>query len=223
MIAAGDDEQPVLEPPRDVEAAARSRLYALLAEAFSYPQGSPVIRLLDGDLAADINTALEASPLNAAPPRELITPVSKSAVHEMQVRYSELFDVISGTPKVSFLERRYGAVPEQELWQKLLSFYGHFGLDFSAGYASEQPDHLLTELGFMHYLAFLEAGIVGDKASLRRGQRDFLKLHLGSWTAALAAKIKELEGTEPYAGLAEFLAAVVESDLNHLQACLGDG
>ena len=72
----------------------------------------------------------------------------------MQVTYTQLFDVTSGTPLVSLLERRYGEKPEQKLWENLLNFYSHFGLDFSQGYAVEQPDHLLTELGFMHYLSF---------------------------------------------------------------------
>lgn len=219
MNVVDDTGSPALEAPADADAAARSRIYALLAEAFAYPEGGPVLRLLDGDWMADIRDAIELSPLQVELPQDIAIPGSKSAINDLQVGYSAIFDVISGSPKVSLLERRYGDHPEQKLWQDLLAFYGHFGLDFSRGYAEEQPDHLLTELGFMHYLSFLEAGSDHEqtRASLQRGQRDFLALHLAAWMDDLATKLNDTHPVPPYAILGRILADVVAADADFLK------
>ena len=39
-----------------------------------------------------------------------------------------------------------------------MRFYDFFGLSLSEG-QREEPDHLLTELEFLHYLAYQEAGL----------------------------------------------------------------
>ena len=78
--------------------------------------------------------------------------------------------------------------------QELLGFYRHFGLDFSRDYAGEQPDHLLTELAFIHYLSFLEAGARVGKDNYRRGRRDFLSPHLDSYSEALCERLNESTG-----------------------------
>ena len=206
----------------DIKTAGRSRVYALLAEAFSFPQGAAVLRLLDGDLLAELKEAFEQTGYVVEFPDELTMPPTKNAIQELQVIYTELFDVTSGTPKVSLLERRYCDTPEQELWQKVLRFYSHFGLDFSEGGGEEQPDHLLTELGFMHYLSFLEAGSpsVSDTESFQRGQRDFLRLHIGTWAESLVEKLAEPDMIHPYLQLGRLLENLARNDLEHLEECV---
>lgn len=208
----------VLDGAADAAAAARSKIYGLVAEALTYPQGASVIRLLDGDLLAELGEALESSPLEVTVPHTIDLPNSHAAIHELQIAYTELFDVTAGTPKVSLLERRYKDTPEQKLWEQLFGFYGHFGLDFSAGYAAEQPDHLLTELGFMHYLSFIEAGTAGDPDPYRRGQRDFLARHLGTWARALSDKLAAIDEPNPFGAITCLLADVVEADQRYLDA-----
>jgi len=222
MSVAPDTSTLKIEAPGNPDAAARSRVYALLGEALAYPQGSVALRLLDGDLLADLSDALAATPHAISAPDELNTPISKHAIGEVQVIYTALFDVTGGTPQVSLLERRYGEVPEQKLWEALFSFYGHFGLDFSQGYAAEQPDHLLTQLPFMHYLSFLQSGTALDKMALCRGQRDFLKLHLAQWGGTMAEKLSLQENAEPYASLGLLMAQFVACDLEYLDASLVD-
>jgi putative dimethyl sulfoxide reductase chaperone len=220
-MSSAIDPPLVIDTPTDLDAAARSRVYALLAEAFAYPQGEAILRLLDGDWEADMLAAIGAAPLAVKPLIELSVPNQPSAIAELQIIYTQLFDVAGGTPRVSLLERRYGDTPEQELWNELLGFYGHFGLDFSQGYAHEQPDHLLTELGFMHYLSFLEAGARTEQDSFRRGQRDFLKLHLASWSRQCAEKLVATEQAQPYATLATLLQDLITADLEYLDQRLG--
>lgn len=218
MSTSPDASTLVLDEPADAGAAARSKIYGLFAEALGYPQGASVIRLLDGDLHAELGEALEFSPLDVTVPPALAFPDSRSAIRELQIAYTELFDVTSGTPQVSLLERRYGDTPEQKLWEQLFGFYAHFGLDFSTGYAAEQPDHVLTELGFMHYLSFIEAGTAGDPDPYRRGQRDFLARHLGTWASALADKLAAVDEPGPFSAIARLLADVVEADRRYLDA-----
>jgi DMSO reductase family type II enzyme chaperone len=221
MTISTDPSGLVLDEPRDRNAACRSRLYALFAEALSYPQGSAALRLLDGDLLADIQDLAAVLDLPLDCPSDLLVPNGQHAISDIQRLYSELFDVAAGMPAVSLLERRYGDEPEQKLWENLLAFYAHFGLDFSHGYAQEQPDHLLTELAFMHYLSFLEAGAVRGVDDLRRGQRDFLSLHLGRWVASLHAKLGQPNARPPYSALAELLRHFVAVDLERLDSRLG--
>lgn len=198
----------------------RSRAYGLLAEAFTFPQSDAVIRLLDGDLLAELKLAFELTGYDIQPPETLTLPSAKNAIQEIQVIYTELFDVTSGSPKVSLLERRYREIPEQELWEKLLRFYSYFGLDFSQGGGEEQPDHLLTELGFMHYLTFLEAGCSSDsdRVSFMRGQRDFLQLHLGKWIEKFTVMLAETTLDHPYTDLARRLTLLINNDLIYLAA-----
>ena len=76
----------------------------------------------------------------------------------------------------------------------MLGFYRHFGLDFSRDYAGEQPDHLPTELTFIHYLSFLEVGARVEKDNHRRERRDFLSPHLDSCSEALCERLHEPTG-----------------------------
>jgi putative dimethyl sulfoxide reductase chaperone len=210
----------VLEAPKDAHAAARSRMYALLAEAFAYPAGPVVTRLLEGHLLEELRDVAATLPKAIALPAVLSVAIGDNDRNETQIVYTGLFDVCTGRPAVSLLERRYGREPEQKLWEDLLRFYTLFGLDFSSGAPGENPDHLLLELEFMHYLSFLEAGTQGGRDDLRRGQRDFLASHLGRWTPLFAEALVKEQKTGPYAALAGLLNDFVTTDMQHLQTLL---
>ena len=207
----------ILEQPSNNSAANRSRIYALFAEALTYPEGANALRLLDGDWLGDLEDALSAL---GDSPGEILNVVPSSDLHDVQAlktEYSRLFDVGSGTPMISMLERRYVEVPEQELWQRLLAFYSHFGLDFSDGYAAEQPDHLLTELSFMHYLSFLEAGAKTSAEDIRRGQHDFLEQHLSLCCVGIDTELETRADTALYIDLLRSLVRFVTFDYEHLK------
>lgn len=208
-------------PAQDTGTAAqRSRMYALLAEAFTFPDGETSARLLSGELQEALNetVSLLELPVSALIPGQL--PADKVTLPELQTLYTRLFEVGSGSASVSSVERSYGGGPSQKLWEKLLRFYTFFGLDFSQGSASEQPDHLLTQLAFMHYLCFLEAGLHGSGLDIRRGQRDFLVLHLGRWAADFSRNLEKQKDAEPYSGFGRLLAVMAATDLQQLELCL---
>ena len=209
---ATDTAAPAIEAPSD--AATRSRLYGLFATALQFPQGDVGAALADGDLYeafADTARALPYRYTFVAPPLRDARALGQT--------HTALFDAIASRPKVALLEARHdGAPPEQQLWEELLRFYRYFGLDFSTGGARERPDHLLTEIEFMHYLAFLEAGAPpGNTEAIRRAQADFLDRHLARWVPALAAALAELgDEAAPYGALADALARYVGAESAYL-------
>ncbi len=205
----------VLTEPRNATAANRSRLYALFAEALAYPAGSVALRLLDGDWFGEVRDAYQAVSHPAVLFNTDTAADDHGTIETLKSEYSALFDVGSASPAISLLERRYVDTPEQQLWARLLEFYSHFGLDFSRGYAAEQPDHLLTELSFMHYLSYLEAGAARGVEDLRRGQRDFLSHHLSRLSGGLCGVIRRLDNVGLYGRIIEAAAAFVAADVTY--------
>lgn len=195
-------------------AATRSRLYGLFATALQFPQGEVGDSLAAGELYRALTETAGALPYRytfVAPPLRDARALGRT--------YTALFDAIASRPQVALLEARHdGAPSEQQLWEELLRFYRYFGLDFSTGGARERPDHLLTEIEFMHYLAFLEAGATpANTENLRRAQADFLERHLARWLPALAAALAELaDDAAPYGLLADALARFVGADCAYL-------
>lgn len=211
MSGAVESEAHFLDTPNDACAAARSQMYALLTEAFDYPNDSAAARLLDGRLLAELRTAaaMLAAPIDV--PTSLTLPTGADARDKLQVIYTRLFEIGKGSRTVSLLERRYTKKPQQGLWEDLLRFYNFFGIDLSERGLGENPDHLLIELEFMHYLGFLEAGAQKGQDDIRRGQRDFLAEHLGCWVGPFAESLCEQEDNGPYGALAIMLRELVQT------------
>lgn len=215
--ALDDVAPPAVDTPSD--AATRSRLYALFATALQFPRDEIGDALADGELYQALADAARALPYRYT----FVTPPSLDA-RTLGQAHTALFDAITGRPRVALLEARHeGAMPEQQLWEELLRFYRYFGLDFSAGAARERPDHLLTELEFMHYLAFLEAGAPpATTESLRRAQADFLERHLARWLPALREALAGDAGAAPYDTLLDALARFVGADCAYLGVAATD-
>ncbi|MCG2635003.1 MAG: molecular chaperone TorD family protein [Gammaproteobacteria bacterium] len=198
--------------------AARSNSYRLFSQAFVFPMGDLLTALLNGSLrdallecAKDLPYACHYSSAEADYP----TPNSRDAVSQS---FTSLFDNCTGRPRVSVLERRHVRSTEQTLWEDLLRFYNHFGLDFSQGGANEPPDHLNLELEYMHYLSFLEAGAPQDRTPFQLGQHDFMERHLGVWSGAFADSVEAVEeDNQPYAMLARMLAEFAQADFEYLK------
>jgi DMSO reductase family type II enzyme chaperone len=78
-----------------------------------------------------------------------------------------------------------------EATEELVRFYDFFGLSLSEG-QREEPDHLLTELEFLHYLAYQEAGLASAGESTEgvlRAQHDFIARHPGAWIPVLHSRL----------------------------------
>ena len=120
------------------------------------------------------------------------------------------------------LERRYGETGrknngEKKLWESLLRFYSHFGLEFAQSAAEGGPDHLVNQLEFLHYLSFLQCGSGDSGGDYWRGQRDFLQQHLGRWGGRFAEQVVAEPDNGPYGQLGAWLSVFLKAELAYLQ------
>lgn len=205
-IAVRDDRQGT---------AARSAVYAGFARLFSYPSEELAPLILDGSIFEELREAISDLPYQSALSTQTWPPLPESA-EALQACYWSLFQTASpGGAVVSLNEKDYVRVDRNQLWEDILRFYDHFGIEYSTDRVEEFPDHLVTELDFLHYLAFLEAGTEGDESVFTRARGDFVERHLAKWVPALTDKLT-LRGAEtPYVGFGNMLRTFIsEEELN---------
>ena len=127
----------------------------------------------------------------------------------LAIEFTRLFEVGSAGPPCPL----YGGVYDgarMKTMEEAIRFYNHFGLTL-AEQPRELPDHLITELEFLHYLAFREAEALhehGDAGPYRRAQRDFVTRHPGRWVPRLAARLGRTNSLRFYRELVFLLTRV---------------
>lgn len=187
------------------DAAARSMLYAGFARLFSYPSDELAACILDGTLFEEICESAADLPYPSSL-RACCWPSLPESPAVLQSCYWSLFQTASPAGAVvSLNEKDYVRTDRNQLWEDILRFYDHFGIEYSADRVEEFPDHLVTQLEFLHYLAFLEAGTAGDADPYIRARGDFVERHLANWLPALADKLALKAADAPYAGFGELL------------------
>jgi len=199
-----------LSRPEAVAAGARSRLYALLARAFRYPEGDSWAGLPQA--MAEAASSLPYS-LDAPVPQE--APRAEDYVHAFEVGgpYG---------PPCFIYEGEHGG-GRLKVMEDVLRFYDHFGLQpAQEDGRRDRPDHLAAELEFMHALAFLEAKALeegGDPTPYRRAQREFLRFHLADFAAAVASRLEGM-GVPFYSAAAQVAHRLCAQELVFLSQCL---
>jgi len=203
-------------------AAARSRVYQTFSYVFSYPTSELVTDRYGASAAEQVSIAMAALPYAMHDEAsELVDLLTSYGDHGdvLVERYTALFDNCTGRARVSLREANYVRQDTRYLWEELVRFYEHFGLDYTLDRTKVWPDHLTVQTDVMHYLTFLEAG-GADQDVLVRAERDFLSRHLAKWSADLAASFApDAEaGThvEPFAAFARLLVAFTRADLDYL-------
>jgi DMSO reductase family type II enzyme chaperone len=93
-------------------------------------------------------------------------------------------------------------------------FYNFFQLRLSPQ-MRELPDHITTELEFLHYLTFREAearqhGL--DPTPVLRAERDFLERTLCRWVPRLQTRLAKQTTLPFFAALVRFAATFFEAD-----------
>lgn len=167
----------------ELAAGARSYVYRLLASAFSFPEPHLCESLSSGSWSTDLRALSQHLPfaIEVPPP----PPITLEALQES---YLSVFEVGPGKPFCPLYEGSHRS-GRMKLMEESVRFYEHFGLRSSAG---DQPDHLCTQLEFMHYLTFKEAAAAAhqdDALGVRRAQFDFLDRHLCRWLPRLHSRI----------------------------------
>jgi DMSO reductase family type II enzyme chaperone len=143
---------------------------------------------------------------------------------ELQVEYTRLFDAGASGPPCSLHE---GAHRQSRMGtlEDLVRFYNYFGLS-RAEEPNDLPDHLSTQLEFLHYLSHSEAILCRDgqnPADYRRAQRDFLIHHPGQWVVKLKNKLADNGALDYFLELSKLLDAFLNLDMQHLINRVGRG
>jgi DMSO reductase family type II enzyme chaperone len=200
------------------KAAARSRSYQLFAGLFEYPDEAFGEAIRSGQLAETIRetlSALDPSLLEGTDWDALGN--AGEGEDDLAVEYTRLFDVGASGPPCPLYGGLYGGA-RMKTMEETIRFYNHFGLTLSDS-PREMPDHITTELEFLHFLAFREAEALhsgDDPGPFRRAQRDFAARHPGRWIP----KLRERLGAQDPMPFFRELVSQLERFLAHDQSQL---
>jgi DMSO reductase family type II enzyme chaperone len=203
----------------------RSHAYGLLAALIDYPDDALLPLIANGQAMTQCRQVL--SKLHPELEHGIAWPdlADTDGGDALAVEYTRLFDVAgSGGPLCPLHGGGYRPDSRMQLLQELVRFYNHFGLTTEAAPARELPDHLVTQLEFLHYLSHQETERLdhGEGADdCRRARRDFLDRHLAPWLPRLAQRLAQQQAMPYYRTLGDLLARFVrlETQMQEASAC----
>jgi DMSO reductase family type II enzyme chaperone len=208
-----------IETAEGRHAAARSLAYSAFARMFEYPDEKQNQAIRSGDLVARLREALLAIDSSVDEEANWDALQDAGGEDDLPVEFTRLFDVGAGAPPCPLHGGLYAGA-RMKIMEEAVRFYNHFGLTLSDT-PRELPDHLTTELEFLHLLSFreaeaLEAGT--DAGPWRRAQRDFVARHPGRWVPELRKRLEKEKPLPFFRELVDRLAAFLESESAHLGA-----
>ena len=218
--------EPVLQAvsqPEARRAVARSRAYATFARLFDYPDGELVEDVRDGTLAEALRSVLaEVDPALAASGNWAALREAGGEPDDLAVEYTRLFDVGASGPPCPLYGGLYSGA-RMKTMEEAVRFYNHFGLSMAES-PRELPDHITTQLEFLHFLAFREAEALegdDDPAPFQRAQRDFVSRHPGRWIPRLRERLEKNDPMPFFLELVARLEDFLAHDAGHLVALAG--
>ena len=215
-----------LSTDEELQGAARSRMYRLLAGAFAFPEEAFHGAVLAGKFLADILEVSEGLPyvlpLAEGDPLHSALGACDPEYVDFQSEYIRLFDVGVPRPPCAL----YGGLylgSRRAVMEEVTRFYNHFGLSLS-GKSREMPDHITTELEFMHFLTFREVAALQkgqDRGPYLRAERDFLQRHLARWVPRVRAMAEKQRAAPFFLGLVALSEAFLLADLSYVGSLAG--
>ena len=214
--AAGQTQSTLsqLEGEEQISAAARSQIYALVAQALSYPDEELCEWIRAGGVSDPLRQQLPLAWSSAEEAIDLDWDALRDSGSgdELAIEYTRVFDAGAKGPPCPLYGGLYGDARMKKM-EEAVRFYNHFGLSLSEE-QRELPDHLVTQLEFLHYLCFREVEALQqglDPGPFRRAQRDFIERNPGKWVPQLCGKLAKEEAapffTVLLGGLASLLSA----------------
>ena len=194
-------------------AAKRSRMYQLLGAAFAFPDEDFFDAIHDGTFATTLAEMCVGLPYDLTSVARLDLVAGGTSYAEFESEYIRLFDVGPAGPPCPL----YGGVykgDRMKVMEDATRFYNFFHLRLSAE-MRELPDHITTQMEFLHYLTFREAEACQEKldvASLLRAERDFLARHLCKWMPHLQARLAKQTTLSFFPALVRFTATFLAAD-----------
>lgn len=203
-----------LSPGDDRRAsAARSQFYKILSGVFAYPADAAQADFVRQGAGEALCAAAAHLPFPVPALALLDGAGGEAGEDDLAFTYTRLFDNCGGRPAVPLHEKDYVQRDTKQVWEELIRFYEHFGLGYDLKACGEWPDHLGTELEFLHYLTFLETGAPGDSAGIYGAAAgDFLERHLAKWVPEFADRLAGKVDRSPYAVLAQVLAQFIAGE-----------
>jgi len=193
---------------------ARSKCYGLVASVFSSPNDGLFEKFSDGVFEEQLAEASTELPYEIDLGIEAVPDDWSS--DDFQAEYLRLFEVGAGGPPCPL----FGGVwvgDRMQVMEEVVRFYNYFGLKTSDD-RRIPPDHLSTELEFLHYLTYREAAapMPGLAVPYRRAPLDFIERQPGRWVPKLQERLADSEAAPIFASLVDLTARLVESDRSHL-------
>jgi len=219
-MSAAVDAITQLEGPEQELAAARSRAYALFAEAMTYPDEEMRQVLVEGGLVEPLRACLSVAAPDARDASKRWRALQDVAsAEELAIEYTRLFDAGASGPPCPLYGGLYGGARMAKM-EEAVRFYNHFGLALSQE-QRELPDHISTQLEYMHFLAYreveaLQAGV--DPGPYRRAQRDFVSRNLGAWIPQLCERLVRENADAYFQALIGLLADLLAADAERFSA-----
>jgi len=211
-----------IDSPEGKLAAARSRAYGAMAQAFEYPDDEFCREIRAGTLSHALEEILSAVGPDRVEGADWSALSQAGEDDELAVEFTRLFDVGASGPPCPLYGGLYGGA-RMKTMEETIRFYNYFGLTMTEE-PRELPDHLTTELEFLHFLAFREAEALqrGEEAdSYRRAQRDFIARHPGRWIPKLHQKLEQQKPMPFFLELVRRIECLLERDMAHLVSLVG--
>jgi DMSO reductase family type II enzyme chaperone len=215
-----------LSTDEEFQGAARSRMYRLLAGAFGFPEESFHRAVLAGEFLSGVLEIAAGLPysLPLAESDALQAELGRGAANyvDFESEYIRLFDVGVPRPPCAL----YGGLylgSRRAVMEEVARFYHHFGLSLG-GQSRELPDHITTELEFMHFLTFQEVSALQrgqDRGPYLRAERDFLQRHLARWVPQVRALAEGQKAAPFFLGLLGLGRDFVLADLQYMASLAG--
>ncbi len=181
--------------------SSRADMYAILCDIYRYPDPLSRHYIRSGEFKDNLLRIIGKLPyvffLNDQELKGLDYPKDLKD-EDIEIEFIRLFEAGPGNPPCPMLEGLHLKKEQsrKSIFRDLILFYNHFGLSYAEGNKEDRPDHLIYELEFLHYLAFLELTAVQkgrDTTPLRQAQIDFLERHPAKWTGLIAQRVKAIE------------------------------
>jgi DMSO reductase family type II enzyme chaperone len=211
-----------LKEPAERLAAARSCTYGLFVGALAYPDALLLETIRSGDLTEGLRNVLAEIDPSLVEGGDWEALSDAGGEDELAVEYSRLFDVGTPAPPCPLYGGLYGGA-RMKTMEEAIRFFNHFGLTLSEE-QRELPDHLATELEFLHFLTFREAEALqqqADPGPFRRAQRDFIERHPGSWVPKLASRLEKQQPMRFFAELIGRLQRFLAHEQRYLTGLVG--
>lgn len=204
-------------------AATQSRLYALLGMAVAFPDTELRDDIANGEVASALHETLIALGGVGTEAVDWDALADTGEGDALAIEYTRLFEVGTSGPPCPLYGGLYSGA-RMKVMEEAVRFYNHFGLGMSESEPRELPDHLSTELEFLHFLAYREAEAIGagtDPDAYRRARRDFVERHPGRWIPGVRERLAQAQAGRYYAALFALLDVVLRHDARALRGIVG--